>query len=71
MQKTVIAIRPTRDAYEIADVLRSTMTVGKLIAELQEFDEDAPVVFEFFNMHTFGAVSARRITEYEIENDDE
>ena len=71
MEKQIVAIKPERQFYGIKEALRTTMTVGELIAELQEFDEDAPVVFEFFNMHTFGAVSANRIDEYESDDDDE
>ena len=45
-----------------------TMTVGELIAFLQDFDEDLPVFLRNDRGYTYGSITARSFDE---ENDEE
>ena len=42
-----------REAYGLEDV-RRTMTVGELVAHLQEYDPDTPVCLSFDDGYTYG-----------------
>lgn len=59
-----IIIEASREAYSIADV-RNTMTVGELIAYLQDYDEDTPIYLSHDNGYTYGGISQRCIREHE------
>jgi hypothetical protein len=51
-----------RERYSI-DQVRSTITVGDLIAFLQGFDDDTLVYLNFDNGYTYGAVNKQRFEE--------
>lgn len=51
-----------REAYGLEDV-RRTMTVGELIAHLQDYDPDTPVYLGFDNGYTYGGLDERSFEE--------
>jgi hypothetical protein len=60
-----------REGYGV-DQIRNTMTVGELIAFLEDFDEDTPVYLSFDNGYTYGGVTEQRFEEnYDEEGDEE
>lgn len=61
----------SRDAYGIEDV-RHTMTVGELVAHLQDYDPDTPVYLSFANGYTYGGLDERSFEElWDDESDEE
>lgn len=51
---------------------RRTMTVGELIAFLEDYDEDTPVYLSFDNGYTYGGISEGRFEEnYGEDGEDE
>lgn len=67
--KSVVFIEGRRDGYG-TDQIRNTMTVGELIAYLQDFDEDAKVYLKNDNGYTFGSITSSSFEE-EWEEDEE
>jgi hypothetical protein len=60
-----------REGYGV-DQIRNTMTVGELIAFLEDFDEDTPIYLSFDNGYTYGGVTEQRFEEnYDEEGDEE
>lgn len=54
------------------DQVRKTMTVGELIAFLEDYDEDTPVYLSFDNSYTYGGISEGRFEEnYGEDGEDE
>lgn len=51
-----------REGYGI-DQVRKTMTVGDLIAFLEDYDEDTPVYLSFDNGYTYGGIIEDRFEE--------
>lgn len=61
----------SRDAYDLEDV-RRTMTVGELIAHLQDYDPDTPVYLGFDNGYTYGGLNECSFEElWDDESDEE
>lgn len=61
-----VIIAADREGYDI-DQVRETMTVGELVALLQDYDEDAPVYLSHDNGYTFGGITERKIKEDDID----
>lgn len=60
-----------REGYGI-DQVRKTMTVGDLMAFLEDYDEDTPVYLSFDNGYTYGGITEDRFEEdYGKVGDDE
>ncbi len=57
-----VIIAADREGYGI-DQVRETMTVGELVALLQDYDEDAPIYLSHDNGFTFGGITERKIEE--------
>lgn len=55
-------INANRTGYA-PDQIRSTMTVAKLIAALEEFPEDAPVYLKHDNGYTYGGITWQDLEE--------
>ena len=54
MEKQVLFMSARREGYGI-DQIRKTMTVGELVAYLQEnYDEDTPIYLSHDNGYTYG-----------------
>lgn len=51
-----------REGYGI-DQVRKTMTVGDLMAFLEDYDEDTPVYLSFDNGYTYGGITEDRFEE--------
>lgn len=58
-----VYINANRTGYA-PDQVNRTMTVGEMIAYLEQFDEDAPVYLKHDNGYTYGG-----ITEMDFEED--
>lgn len=57
-----------REGYGI-DQIHRTMTVGELIAFLENYDEDTPVYLSFDNGYTYGGITEDRFEDgYEEED---
>ncbi len=57
-----LIINAEREGYG-TDQVRTTMTVGELIAALEQYDEDTPVFLAFDNHYTYGGITERRFEE--------
>jgi hypothetical protein len=56
----ILIIDTEREGYAPEQV-RNTMTVGELIAFLQDYDEDTPIYTGHDNRYTYGGIVARKI----------
>ena len=56
MKKNILMINAERESYEIEQV-RETMTVGELIAYLEDFDEDTEVYLKHDKGYTYGGIT--------------
>ena len=57
-----------REGYGI-DQIHRTMTVGELMAFLENYDENTPVYLSFDNGYTYGGITEERFEEdYEEED---
>lgn len=52
------------------DQIRATMTVGELIAFLEEYDEDTLIYTSQDNGYTYGGILYENFREEEIEEED-
>lgn len=60
MKKQVLFLDARREGYGIDDI-HKTMTVGELIAYLQEnYDEDTPMYLSHDNGYTYGGITEDR-----------
>ena len=69
-----LIIEARRDGYAI-DQIRRTMTVGELMAMLEQFDEDTPVYLghdpQRYGYYTYGGITEDCFNENEDEDEDE
>ena len=63
----ILMIEGRREAYGAGDLLHKTMTVGELIAYLEQFDDDTKVVLNNDNGYTFGSIDYESFEETEEE----
>lgn len=70
MEKQVVIIKSVREGYDF-DQIRRTMTVGELIAQLKQFDEDLPVYMSHDDGYIFGGVRETDIDDFTYEIEDE
>lgn len=68
MEKLILTT--CREGYS-TDQVRTTMTVGELIAFLEDYDEDTPVFLSFDNGYTYGGITERRFEMDFGEGDEE
>lgn len=67
MEKLILST--LREGYG-TDQVRTTMTVGELIAFLEDYDEDTPVFLSFDNGYTYGGITESRFEmDYDGEED--
>lgn len=60
-----------REGYGV-DQVRETMTVGELIAFLEDYDENTPIYLSFDNGYTYGGITEGRFEEdYGEDGEDE
>ena len=62
-------INANRTGYSPCQI-QHTMTVGELIAALEEFDEDTPVFLKHARGYTYGGISWNDIEEEYSEDED-
>lgn len=67
---TKLMIAAEREGYS-TEQIRTTMTVGELIAYLEQFDEDEPVYLSHDRGYTYGGITENRFEEIEDEEEDE
>lgn len=60
-----IGIWTSHDCYDVDYATKRTMTVGELIAELENYDEESKVVFVNDNGYTFGYIDEGKIGVWE------
>lgn len=70
MEQHVIKIEAKREGYSINQV-SNTMTVGELIAYLEQFDENDKVYLSHDNGYTYGGINYNDIDEDWINDDDD
>lgn len=70
MEQRVIKIEAKREGYSI-DQVSNTMTVGELIAYLEQFDENDKVYLSHDNGYTYGGIHENDIDEDWINDDEE
>ena len=68
--KQVLYINAEREGYAI-DQIHSTMTVGDLIAYLEQFDEETPVYLKHDNGYTYGGIKWNSFEDGETDEDNE
>lgn len=64
-----ITIEAAREGYS-PEQIRSTMTVGELIAFLEDYDEDAPIIISNDRGYTYGRISWDSIQELDREDEE-
>lgn len=70
METAKLFINANRNGYEPAQC-GHTMTVGELIAFLEDFDEDALVYLRHDNGYTYGSITEEDFNECWGDDDDE
>ena len=65
-----LKIEARRDSYGAQDLKNQTVTVGELIAILENYDSDLKVILSHDRGYTFGAITEERIEE-DFEEDEE
>ncbi len=70
MEKYVVKIEAQREAYSIGGVMRRTMTVRELIEQLEQFDDDTPVILSHDNGYTYGGIHYYDIEEIDADEPD-
>lgn len=68
MEKQIVLIDAQREGYSTDQIFR-TMTVGELIAYLEQFDDDSPVYLSHDNGYTYGGITEGRITDDYVDDD--
>lgn len=71
MEKSIVIIDARRTAYSKKDVINHTCTVRELIEQLEQFDDDSPVILSHDNGYTYGEITYQDFDEqYLSENED-
>lgn len=65
-----IALETSREGYS-PEQLGSTMTVKELIRELEQYDEEAKVIFSNDDGYTYGTINSYNIKEKEVYGEEE
>ena len=68
--KVIVYISAPREGYGI-DQVRHTMTVGELIAYLEQFDEDAQVYLKHDDGYTYGGITEWCFEDGELDEEEE
>lgn len=69
MRKAIVFEAP-RDGYGIDQVADGAMTVGELMAFLEDFDEDTLIIMSHDNGYTYGSIDVRTEVSSYVENED-
>lgn len=62
MEKQVLKIEAKREGYALSQI-QSTMTVGELIAYLEQFEDDTLVYLSHDGGYTYGGIRERDIED--------
>ena len=69
-----LIIEAQRQGYATSQI-KSTMTVGELIAELEQYDENLPVYLghdrQSYGFYTYGGIATQDIFQMSDDEDDE
>ena len=61
----IVAFYTGRETYSAKESAMHSMTIRELINELEQYDDDAKVVFANDNGYTYGKITYRSIAEME------
>lgn len=67
----IVILSTNRSEYDIRDAAKYSMTVGELISELRNYDEDENIVFCNDNGYTYGYVSSNDVDIVSVETKEE
>ena len=67
----IITLNTNRSEYDIREAAKSSITVGEFIRELEQYDEDAKIVFSNDNGYTYGYVGGGYIDEKHVKSEEE
>lgn len=70
MNKGYCVLETRRTAYAPSQIKR-TLTVGDLISQLEQYDDDTPVVYSNDNGYTYGQLYFDDVHEYYDEDEEE
>lgn len=66
--KEILLLNAMREGYAVNQV-HETMTVGELIAFLEQLDENTEVYLSHDNGYTYGGITEYRFEEAELDDD--
>ena len=67
----IVMFNTTRDTYDIRESADCSITVGELISELRNYDEDDKIVFSNDNGYTYGIISRESLDDKLVETREE
>lgn len=59
----IVILNTSRDTYDIRESADCSITVGELISELRNYEEDDKIVFSNDNGYTYGIISRESLVE--------
>lgn len=67
----IVILNTSRDSYDIRESADCSMTVGELISELRNYDEDDKIVFSNDGGYTYGIIERESLDEKFVETIEE
>ena len=67
----IVTMEAARTHYSAREAAKQSISVRELINLLEQFDEDAPVVFSNDSGYTYGYVGYGTLDEIEVEEENE
>lgn len=67
----IVMFNTSRDSYDIRESADCSITVGELISELRNYDEDDKIVFSNDNGYTYGYISRESLDDKLVETREE
>jgi len=69
MDKSMLVLEVSREGYTTARV-PNTVTIGKLISALEQYDDDTPVYINHDNDYIYVGIPVGRLKEKRVEDED-
>ena len=67
----IITLNTNRSEYDIREAAKNSITVAEFIRELEQYDEDAKIVFSNDNGYTYGYVGGGYIDEHYVKSEED
>lgn len=67
----IVMFNTSRDSYDIRECADCSITVGELISELRNYDEDDKIVFSNDNGYTYGYIRRESLDDKLVETREE